>query len=273
VTRRGRDVLDLMCRALAERGVTLLEADTDGVYFAVPETWTEADERRVVSDVAALLPPLVQLEFDGRYRAMLSHEPKNYALLGYDGTLVLKGVAFRSSRAEPFGEQFLRRSIARLLSGDVNGVREIFAATVSALRLHELSTWDVSSRVRLTKSPERYAQLRERRREFVYEALLGAGRTDWSAGDRVRVYRRSDGDGGVVAEGDDGMHDPQARDPRDYDADHYVRVLRETFAERLSRAVTPEAFAAIVADPSQPSLFDQCLAASRPVLTPVRTAS
>ena len=108
VTRRGRETLELMCRELAARGVTLLEADTDGVYFAVPEGWTEADERRVVAEVAALLPPLVQLEFEGRYAAMLSHEPKNYALLRYDGSLVLRGVAFRSSRAEPFGEAFLR---------------------------------------------------------------------------------------------------------------------------------------------------------------------
>jgi hypothetical protein len=37
VTRRGRETLDLMCRALGSQGVTLLEADTDGVYFAVPE--------------------------------------------------------------------------------------------------------------------------------------------------------------------------------------------------------------------------------------------
>ena len=125
VTRRGREVLALMCRELAARGVTLLEADTDGVYFAVPESWTEADERRVVAEVAALLPPLVQLEFDGRYQAMLSHEPKNYALLGYDGGLVLKGVAFRSSRAEPFGEAFLRRALGRLLAGDVAGVRDV----------------------------------------------------------------------------------------------------------------------------------------------------
>ncbi|HEX7942524.1 MAG TPA: ribonuclease H-like domain-containing protein, partial [Gemmatimonadaceae bacterium] len=40
VTRRGRDVLALLCRELAARGVTLLEADTDGVYFAVPESWS-----------------------------------------------------------------------------------------------------------------------------------------------------------------------------------------------------------------------------------------
>ena len=38
---------ELICRALAERGGILVEADTDGVYFAVPESWTEDDERRV----------------------------------------------------------------------------------------------------------------------------------------------------------------------------------------------------------------------------------
>ena len=51
VTRRGREVLDTICRALAGRGVTLLEGDTDGVYFAVPAGWTEDDERRVVREV------------------------------------------------------------------------------------------------------------------------------------------------------------------------------------------------------------------------------
>ena len=158
VTRHGRETLELMCRELAARGVTLLEADTDGVYFAVPEGWSEADERRVVAEVAALLPPLVQLEFDGRYAAMLSHEPKNYALLGYDGSLLLRGVAFRSSRAEPFGEAFLRQSVARLLAGDAAGVRDVYVATLDSLRRRELPVYDVSSRVRLTKTPAEYLE-------------------------------------------------------------------------------------------------------------------
>ena len=75
-----RETLELMCRELASRGVTLLEADTDGVYFASPDGWTETDERCLVAGIAALLPPLVQLEFEGRFEAMLSHEPKNYAM-------------------------------------------------------------------------------------------------------------------------------------------------------------------------------------------------
>jgi DNA polymerase elongation subunit (family B) len=266
VTRHGRETLDLMCRELAARGVTLIEADTDGVYFSVPETWTVDDEQRVVDEVGALLPPRVQLELEGRYEAMLSHEPKNYALLD-DGELILRGVAFRSSRSEPFGERFLRDAIARLFADDVAGVREIFLSTVSALRRRELPTYAVSSRVRLTKTPAQYLAVREGRRELTYEAMLASGRTDWSIGERVRVYRTARGLGNVIAE-------PEADalpsdDPRDYDVDHYIRILREQFASRLARALTPDDYAAVFADPDQLSLFARSLVDARPILTPM----
>jgi DNA polymerase elongation subunit (family B) len=267
VTRRGRDTLDLMCRGLAERGVTLLEADTDGVYFAVPESWTEEDERRVVSEVAALLPPLVHLEFDGRYAAMLSHEPKNYALLGYDGTLILRGVAFRSSRAEPFGQAFLRRAVGFLLEDDVGGVRETYLQTIAALRRRELSTREVSSRVRLSKTREQYLATRESRRELSYEAMLASGRSPWTVGERVRVYRVESGQGRLVPDRDAGEAGPTGGDPRDYDVEHYVRLLRTTYASRLARAFTPDDYAAVFADPEQPSLYASALGSVHPVLT------
>ncbi|MDB4961260.1 MAG: polymerase region [Myxococcales bacterium] len=259
VTRHGRELLDQMCRELAARGMTLLEADTDGVYVSVPETWAETDERRAVAEVAALLPPLVRLEFEGRYAAMLSHEPKNYALLAYDGSLILRGVAFRSSRAEPFGEAFLRTAIARLLAGDVPGVRAAYLATVGALRRRELPTYDVSSRVRLTKTPAEYFEIRESRRELPYEAMLASGRTVWAPGERVRVYRTRTGSGGIATD---------AAELRDYDSDHYVRLLRDTFTARFVRAFSPEDFAAVFADPDQLSLFAPPLHTIRAVLTP-----
>ena len=260
VTRHGRETLETMCTELANRGVTLLEADTDGVYFAVPEGWGEAGERRVVAEVASLLPALVQLEFEGRYAAMLSHEPKNYALLGYDGALVLRGVAFRSSRAEPFGEAFLRRAIGRLLVRDVAGVREAYVATLDALRRRELRAYEVSSRVRLTKIPAEYRATRESRRELAYEAMLASGRAQWSLGDRVRVYRTASGSGAVIDEDDEGAN------RRDYDVNHYTRVLRETFASRLERAFTAADYEAVFADPEQMTLFAPDLETVRPVL-------
>ncbi|WP_394829801.1 DNA polymerase domain-containing protein [Pendulispora albinea] len=275
VTRRGREVLDLLCRELAARGVTLLEADTDGVYFAVPESFTETDERRIVAEVATLLPSKVHLEFDGRYAAMLSHEPKNYALQPYDGALVLRGVAFRSSRAEPFGEDFLRRALRALLAGHVAGVREAYVATVGALRRRGISTYDVAARVRLTKSSAQYASTRLQRRELSYEAVLSSGRTAWTSGEHVRVYRATGGRAALLPDPDaeeNPERDGASRidDPRDYDVDYYVRLLRDTFAARLSRALSPEDFAAAFADPEQLSLFDASLTHARPVLNVLR---
>ena len=272
VTRRGRELLSLLCRELSRRGVTLLEADTDGVYFAVPPAFTEADERRVVTEVDQLLPEKVQLEFDGRYAAMLSHEPKNYALLPYDdGPLLLRGVAFRSRRSEPYGVEFLRQSLGRLLRGDVAGVRSVFLASVDALRQRRLPTYDVTTLVRLTKPPEAYRAARGQRRELAYEALLDSGRTHWSVGERVRVYRARGGRAALFAPSDlddDGRApDSHTNDARDYDVSYYVRLLRETFATRLARALAPSDYDAVFADPSQLGLFTASLADARPILT------
>ncbi len=156
VTKRGRDVLTQVLDALRARGMALIEADTDGVYFAVPVSWTEEQERQLVSAIGAELPAGIRLEYEGRYRAMFSHEVKNYALLTYDGQLIVHGVALRSSRAEPFGERFLRQALSCTMTGNVVGARDAYLQTTEALRERALPASDVAARVRLSKSPEAY---------------------------------------------------------------------------------------------------------------------
>jgi DNA polymerase I len=269
VTRRGRELLDFLCREIAARGMTLLEADTDGVYFSVPAGVDEAGERRVVSEIAALLPEHVQLEFDGRYAAMLSHEPKNYALLSHAGAVQLRGVAFRSSRLEAYGTAFLREAIGALLRRDVPGVRRAYVDAVLAVRRRALATAELTTRARLTKSPEQYLAARGQRRELTYEALLGSGRSVWRVGERVRVYRATGGRAALYSRNLDAAEGEgaPAADARDYDTTYYVRLLADTFATRLARAFTPDDFARVFADPEQPSLFETNLAEVRPILT------
>lgn len=273
VTRRGRELLDLMCRELDQRGVILLEADTDGVYFSVAEGTPEADERRIVAEVAALLPEHVQLELDGRYAAMLSHEPKNYALLAYAGGVQLRGVAFRSSRLEAYGCEFLRRAIERLLAGDIPGVRAAYVDSVLAVRRRAVPTADMTTRARLTKTPEQYLAVRGQRRELTYEAMLQSGQVRWRVGERVDIYRASGGRAVLYARSDEADDAPAstARDTRDYDTTHYARLLHDTFATRLARAFSPEDFARLFADPGQPSLFDADLSSVSSILTTLYT--
>ena len=56
---------------------------------------------------------------------------------------------------------------------------------------------------------------------------------------------------------------------RDYDVDHYERLLRTQFAARLARAFEPEHFAAVFADPDQLTLFAVPLDTVHAILTRV----
>src|SRR5260370_27137836 len=85
---------------------------------------------------------------------MLSQEVKNYGLLTYDGQLIVHGVALRSSRAEPFGERFLRQALLCTMTGDVVGVRDAYLETADALRQRLFTASDVAAPVRLSKTPE-----------------------------------------------------------------------------------------------------------------------
>ncbi|GAB4432587.1 MAG: DNA polymerase domain-containing protein [Chloroflexi bacterium OHK40] len=256
VTRRGRQVLDLVIAGLRERGVALIEADTDGVYFAVPPAWGETEERALVAAVAAELPAGISLEYEGRYRAMFSHEVKNYALLTYGGQLIMRGVAMRSSRSEPFGERFLGEAMRLTMAGDVAGLRAHFLACVADLRERRLPPGDVAARVRLTKSPEAYRSSRQR--EGQYEALLAAGHTAWNPGDRVRFYKTEGGSYALLDEEGATASMPP------YDVEHYVRVLVENYASRLRKAFHPEDFVQIFRADAQIGLFDRDLSGVEP---------
>ena len=249
ITSRGREVLGRVVAELERRGVALIEADTDGVYFALPETADEAAARALVADVAATMPQGIRLEYDGRYAAMFSHEVKNYALLTHDGHLIVRGVALKSSRAEPFGEQFLHTALLAALHGDVVAVRTAFVSTVDALRQRRLTAGALATRARLRKTPEEYRRSRERAREGQYEALLAAGRATWEQGERVRFYRAQGGAYIWVA-------DERAAAATDYDVQHYLDLLRTSYASRLKKAFAPEDFAQIFRDDMQTSLFD-----------------
>ena len=69
-------------------------------------------------------------------------------------------------------------------------------------------------------------------------------------------------------------HHPRDVDPyvpergsADYDVEHYVRLLRETYSARLARALTPADFAAVFSDPDQFSLLPPSFETMRPILT------
>jgi DNA polymerase elongation subunit (family B) len=203
ITGRGREILGQVAQTLKERGMLLLEADTDGIFFAAPSGWDETQERALVAEVAQTLPEGLKLEYEGRYQTMLSHEVKNYALLTYEGRLIVRGGAMHSSRAEPFGVKFLEKALRYTLTGDIPGLRQLYLDTVAALRERRLDPGEVAIVARLAKSPQEYLKSRSRLREAAYEALLATGQSEWRVGERVRFYRGANSTSVKLPEKDD----------------------------------------------------------------------
>ncbi len=187
--------------------------------------------------MAAALPAGIQVEHDGRYESMYSHAVKNYVLREYDGRIRSVGSAFRSSRSERYGEQFLADAMGHILADDRDGLRSRYVALVRSLRARAVSVRDLCVTMPLTKAPATYRSAK--RREEPYEVLLASGRTTWRTGERIRYYQAVGGQKKLLEHYAD-----------DYDPEPYVKKLRTMYAARLTHALGAEALRTLFADPA-----------------------
>ncbi|MEF8797188.1 MAG: DNA polymerase domain-containing protein, partial [Salinivenus sp.] len=152
VARTGQEILRRLIDEIRERGGTVIEVDTDGVLF-VPPDGVRGEEAEVDFTVGLTeaMPEGIRVGFDGRYKKMLSYKKKNYALLTYDDDLKFKGSSLISRSNEPFGRDFVRRAIRRLLDHDVKGLHDLYVDTRDKIIAHDWETVDSFARTETLK--------------------------------------------------------------------------------------------------------------------------
>ena len=118
VTAIGRCLMARMRDWLAARGATIIEIDTDGIFFSPPAGASEgADLEELKAGLAAQFPRGMTLNFDRHYVAMFSYKSKNCALLADDGKIMVKGGSLRSRALEPFLRRYQTTVLQLLLAG------------------------------------------------------------------------------------------------------------------------------------------------------------
>ncbi len=246
VTRLGRVTIKSMIDLLKGEGAKPVEVDTDGIYFQPPDSCiTEGDEYAMIQRVSQALPEGIEVELDGRYRSMFAYKTKNYALLGYDGRIIIKGSGLRSRGVEKYLREFTKDLIELLLSGKATAVERLFAEYVVRLRSHSLDAYWISRTETLNESPSIYSEkvrLGTRNRSAAFEIALVSDRA-YRAGDHVSYY--------VSGSGKDATAYEQSRplsafDPAhpDINVQYYVEKLRN-----LKKRFEPFL-------PKEPTLFD-----------------
>lgn len=155
VTRRGRELLQKLIEEFERLGCTVLEADTDGIYLASREYFDEPE--KLLAKMSGVLPPGIELEYDGSYASMFCYKAKNYAL--FDGKkITLKGSALRSRGIEPYLKKLSDRLIQYLL-GVVDEAPEVLLADYrEKITAHELDVRELAKSEILSQNPDAYEQ-------------------------------------------------------------------------------------------------------------------
>jgi DNA polymerase I len=224
VTRQGRELLQALIDAFVREGCVPLEADTDGIYLS-SERYA-ADPEALLKQVSAVLPPGIDLEFDGDYRSMFCYKAKNYAL--FDGNrIILKGSALRSRGIEPYLRKLTGCLIAFLLKGEGESPLDLIDDYRKRIRSGTIEVTELSRSELLGQNPEAYEALMasggKPRRAAAEVALQLTPRP--RMGDRISFYitpkskgRTSDWQRARAVQLFDAGKAP-------YDADHYLKKL------------------------------------------------
>ncbi len=207
ITLRGQDLIQRVVKELEATGAEAIEIDTDGVYFKPPSSVaTQQEEEEYVATISAKLPEGINLAFDGSYVGMASLRTKNYALLGHDGRMILKGSGLRSRREERVLRQFLEDAARALIEESHQRVRDLYLDTALSIQQRklapeEIARWEtITEKTFTSESNKRVAHAAEGER----------------IGERVPVYQRADGN---LARLDDYDHDE--------DVDYLLRRLND----------------------------------------------
>jgi DNA polymerase elongation subunit (family B) len=248
VARTGQELLRELIAEIRERGGTVIEVDTDGVLFVPPDgVRGEQEEIDFTVGLTEAMPEGIRVGFDGRYETMLSYKKKNYALLTYDGNLKFKGSSLISRSNEPFGRDFVRKAIRRLLDHDVAGLHELYVDTRDRIINSDWDSVDSFARTEALKDTladyEADVEAGNRPRAATYElAKQKQERTGKPVkkGDRISYYITGDS-ANVTAFKNSKLAADWDPDEPDENTAYYLKRLDE-FAEKFEPFFTEEDF-------------------------------
>jgi DNA polymerase, archaea type len=192
VTGEGRALVISLVERLGELGASVIEVDTDGLYFVPPEG---QDEEALMAELERVLPSGIQLELGGRFEAMLSYKMKNYVLLDHRGKLLIKGSGLRSRGIELFQRRWLEEMFRLLLTGRREEIPALVKRWQEDFEAHRVPVKQFMKTETLQESPAGYQdKLRGGKRNVsaAYELALRSERP-YQAGDQVSYYVAGDG--------------------------------------------------------------------------------
>ncbi|MCF6175595.1 MAG: ribonuclease H-like domain-containing protein [Victivallaceae bacterium] len=238
ITSRGREILTLMLDYLEASGATVIEMDTDGIYFQPPPGVKSTEIME--ADIQNELPEGITVELDSTYPSMFCYKSKNYALMDENGEIAVTGAALKSRGLEPFQREIIHQLIALRLSEENDKIGPMFEKYREALLNHELPLNKIAKSETLNDSTDNYRRKMatgKGRRSAAYELAIASG-LDYRQGDQVAFYVI--GDKKRVSVVDNSKLLNSAGENRDENTAYYIGKLDELYKKFAPEIVEPK---------------------------------
>lgn len=222
VTKIGREVLQGALDWAANKAYAIVNADTDSITFTDNGTpIDEAKRKELLADLNSNYPEKIRFEDDGYYETIIVLKAKNYVL--YDGKKIkTKGSALKDAKKEPALKEFLFNVIESIIRGE-DRVVEIYQTYVKeAAQIQDIKRW--ASKKTISAKVMTSDRANETK---ILDAVSG---TEFSEGDRIYVYYKSDDSLGLVEKFDG-----------DYNKDKLIEKVFKT-AQTFANIIPKEVF-------------------------------
>ncbi len=246
VTRTGQELLQHMMQCIKDAGGKVIEVDTDGVFFVPPtHVRDETAELSFVEELSRQMPEGISVALDGRYAKMLSYRKKNYALLGHDNRIKIKGSSLTSRSMERFGRHYITQCVDCLLSYNIEGLHTLYVQVSHSIMDHKIDVQDFARVETLKDSLADYmrdVESGKRNRSAPYEVAISSGKP-LRPGDRVAYYITGSD---RTPRSFDNCKPAEEWDPNfpDENTAYYLRRLDE-FSEKFKPFFLPQDFRSI----------------------------
>ncbi len=261
VTGEGRRLVQALLERLGGLGATVVEVDTDGIYFVPPapagSREPAAHEEQLVTELAGALPEGIQLELDGRYAAMFSYKMKNYVVLDARGKLLIKGSGLRSRGIELFQRLWMEEMFRLLLTGRRAEIPALVKRWEEDFLAHRVPLKQFMKTETLQESLAAYReklQAGTRNVGAAYELALASARS-YQPGDQVSYYVTGEGKRIKVNEAAKLAGEWNEAAP-DENTAYYVAKLQELY-EKFRPLIEQDGLVAVVEDEPAPAPAEQ----------------
>lgn len=226
VTTYGREVLNKMVNFLRAEDCTVIEIDTDGVYFTYPDG---KDPYKLLEELNSQMDEGIKIDFEKKFKSMLSYKDKTYVLMPENypkKKLTIKGSAFRKRGMQPYLKKWLATSFEKLLTFDPVGYEDNCYLVERALGQKEMDIEEVVESKKISFDYKHYIARPTGGKIAHFEAMRKEGREkDFLPGDKVSFYYH--GDTLQKQKSDMVKLYNEGEKVNDYNCDYYINKLQE----------------------------------------------